>query len=273
MDIEIAEPGRMTQSGSSLLKLIQNNNMPILDLLVRESIQNSLDAKNEKDSYVTVEFKTALFDKEKLNLELNGVTETLNKRYKEKECSYIAICDTNTTGLTGKLHYDDVKDNQYGNLLKLIYEISRPQEAEGAGGSWGLGKTVYFRIGIGLVLYYSRIRNEEGNFESRLAASLVEDEMKKDSIIPSLNGKSKRGIAWWGKSIGNNKTCPITDENYINQILSIFNIMPYKEEVTGTIIIIPYINSKELLNNNMLEFNDGESPFWNNDLEDRKSVV
>lgn len=29
MKIEIAEPGRMTQSGSSLLKLIQNNNMPI----------------------------------------------------------------------------------------------------------------------------------------------------------------------------------------------------------------------------------------------------
>ena len=55
MKIEIAEPGRMTQSGSSLLKLIQNNNMPILDLLVRESIQNSLDAKNEKDPYVTVE--------------------------------------------------------------------------------------------------------------------------------------------------------------------------------------------------------------------------
>lgn len=48
MKIEIAEPGRMTQSGNSLLKLIQNNNMPILDLLVRESIQNSLDAKNEK---------------------------------------------------------------------------------------------------------------------------------------------------------------------------------------------------------------------------------
>ena len=34
MDIEIAEPGRMTQTGSSLLKLIQNNNMPVLDLAV-----------------------------------------------------------------------------------------------------------------------------------------------------------------------------------------------------------------------------------------------
>ena len=62
MKIEIAEPGRMTQSGSSLLKLIQNNNMPILDLLVRESIQNSLDAKNDTDTYVTVDFFTGEFN-------------------------------------------------------------------------------------------------------------------------------------------------------------------------------------------------------------------
>ena len=34
MKIEIAEPGRMTQSGSSLLKLIQNHKTPVLDLLV-----------------------------------------------------------------------------------------------------------------------------------------------------------------------------------------------------------------------------------------------
>lgn len=63
MKIEIAVPGRMTQSGSSLLKLIQNNNMPILDLLVRESIQNSLDAKNDKDEFVAVDFLTGKFKK------------------------------------------------------------------------------------------------------------------------------------------------------------------------------------------------------------------
>lgn len=59
MYIEIAEPGRMSQSGSSLLKLIQNNYMPTLDLLVRESIQNSLDAfdKNNKNNFVGVNFR------------------------------------------------------------------------------------------------------------------------------------------------------------------------------------------------------------------------
>ena len=125
MKIEIAEPGRMTQSGSSLLKLIQNNNMPILDLLVRESIQNSLDAKNEKDPYVTVEFLTGEFVTEKLNAELEGITASLNRKYWKDRYKFVAVRDSNTVGLTGKLHYDEVTDNQYGNLLKLRSEERR----------------------------------------------------------------------------------------------------------------------------------------------------
>lgn len=272
MKIEIAEPGRMTQSGSSLLKLIQNNNMPILDLLVRESIQNSLDAKNEIDPYVTVEFFTGEFSKVSLNSELEGITDSLNRKYWKNEYKYIAVRDSNTVGLTGKLHYDEVTDNQYGNLLKLIYEISKPQEAEGAGGSWGLGKTVYFRVGIGLVIYYSRIINEQGQYESRLAASLVENEMETDSLIPALPGKSKRGIAWWGQNIGENKTKPITDEQYIEKILKIFNMDPYAGDLTGTTIIIPYIDEQMLLENNQIEYKDGEDnsirPFWRCSIED-----
>lgn len=277
MKIEIAEPGRMTQSGSSLLKLIQNNNMPILDLLVRESIQNSLDAKNDKDLYVTVEFLTGDFDKSRLNRELDGIEDSLNRKYWKDSYKYIAVRDSNTVGLTGKLHYDEVTDNQYGNLLKLIYEISKPQEAEGAGGSWGLGKTVYFRVGIGLVLYYSRIINENGSYESRLAASLVENEMDKDSLIPVLNGKSKRGIAWWGQAIGENKTRPITDEIYIGKLLQIFGIDPYSDDETGTTIIIPYINEEMLLENNQIEYKDGEDnvirPFWRSSIEDYLKIA
>lgn len=277
MKIEIAEPGRMTQSGSSLLKLIQNNNMPILDLLVRESIQNSLDAKNENDPYVTVEFFTGEFNKLALNSELEGIKESLNKKYWKNEYKYIAIRDSNTVGLTGKMHYDEVTDNQYGNLLKLIYEISKPQEAEGAGGSWGLGKTVYFRVGIGLVIYYSRIVNEQGQYESRLAASLVENEMENDSLIPALPGKSKRGIAWWGQEIGVNKTKPITDDQYIEKILKIFGMDPYDGNLTGTTIIIPYIDEHMLLENNQIEYKDGEDniirPFWRCSIEDYLRVA
>ena len=45
MQIEIASPyDKMAESGSSLLRLIQNNDTNKLDLLVREALQNCLDA-------------------------------------------------------------------------------------------------------------------------------------------------------------------------------------------------------------------------------------
>ena len=252
MQIEIAKPERMSQSGQSLLRLIQNNDTPILDLLVRESIQNSMDARNLDSDYVDVRFKTGSFISKQLTVELDGVDKTMNKKYSSQKYDYLAIQDRNTVGLTGPLHDDEVEGNNFGNLLKLIYHISKPQENEGAGGSWGLGKTIYFRIGIGLVIYYSRI-NQNGIYKSRLAACLVEDETKKDSLIPSIKGKTKRGIAWWGKQYyGNeNSTVPVEDERYIKQFLKIFNIEPYSGFETGTTIIIPYIDKDYLLENNI----------------------
>ena len=276
MKIEIAEPGRMTQTGSSLLKLIQNNNMPVLDLLVRESIQNSLDARIQNSKYVEMNYLTGTFDNTKLSQELEGITQPLRSRFPNERYDYIAARDSHTVGLTGELDYKKVKNNNYGNLLKLIYEICKPQEAEGAGGSWGLGKTVYFRIGIGLVIYYSRIRTNYG-FASRLAASLVENESAQNAMIPTYKDEAKRGIAWWGEAVGENITQPITDEKYINEFLDIFNVKPYMGEETGTTIIIPYINKSLLLTNNQIEYSDSKGdliiPYWCHDLEDYLAVA
>ena len=81
MKIEIAEPGRMTQSGSSLLRLIQNNKTPVLDLLVRESIQNSLDAHKADTKSVTVEYLTGDFSSRRLSSELEGISVALSQRF------------------------------------------------------------------------------------------------------------------------------------------------------------------------------------------------
>lgn len=277
MKIEIAEPGRMTQTGSSLLKLIQNNDMPVLDLLVRESIQNSLDARKANSKYVDVNYLTGTFDNNKLSAELEGITHALKKQFPAPRYNFIAARDTNTVGLTGELDYKKVKNNDYGNLLKLIYEICKPQETEGAGGSWGLGKTVYFRIGIGLVVYYSRISVGSGKYASRLAASYVEDETKSDAMIPIYQDQAKRGIAWWGESVGENITQAITDEKTIADFLKIFDINPYVGEETGTTIIIPYTDSESLLKNNQIEYLNGKGkvvePFWTSSLEDYLKIA
>ena len=272
MKIEILVPGKMTQSGSSLFKLIQNNNTPSLDLFVRESVQNSLDARKEDSKYVSVEFLTGSFESGKLSAELEGIEQALSNRYTDKNCTYLAVRDSGTVGLTGETDYAKVVNNKYGNVLKLIYEICRPQENEGAGGSWGIGKTVYFRMGIGLVIYYSRILNDDGNYESRLAASLVEDECGDNPMIPVYRGMPRNGIAWWGQPTEKeNDTVPVTDEEYINSFIDIFGIEPYTGDQTGTTIIMPYTDEKELLENNRIEHPDSliepVLPFWYDSVE------
>ena len=228
MKIEIAEHSRMSESGSSLLRLIQNQDIPLLDLIVRESIQNSLDATNGKNKCVDVDITVGEFRSTELNRHFERIEKGLNKRFPlgKENYSFMSFRDSNTVGLTGPIRYADVRNNVFGNLLKLVYEICKPQQNEGAGGSWGLGKTIYFRLGIGLVLYYSRIY-QDGRYQSRLAACLVEDETKADSLIPYTSGV-KRGIAWWGKSdgISSKTTIPLDNEKEIEKILSVSGQRP-----------------------------------------------
>lgn len=273
MKLETAKPGRMTETGSSLLKLMQTGDLPTLDLLVRESLQNSLDAKNN-DRYVKVDFQTGAFKAGKLNEHLEGATENLNKRFgKNSICSFIEIRDSNTVGLTGPLSIIDVSSPaDYGNLLKLVYEISKNQTAEGAGGSWGLGKTIYYRVGIGLVFFYSRIR-VGSTFASRLAACLVEDETG-DTIVDY--GKNlKRGIAWWGEKERPraDTTVPLTKNRDIQEILEVFDIAPFKGPETGTSIIIPYIDESRLLEETLAKLEkDAARPYWTDSIEEYLTV-
>jgi len=279
MKIEIAKEGRMDMSGQGLIRAIQNNNMPILDLLVRESVQNSLDAAQSKTECVQVDFGVKQFKNKDLANELEGIKNSLLSQFGDTNCKYLFIRDSNTKGLTGPLHFTDKAKAEEKNLLKLVYEIAKPQEQKGAGGSWGYGKTIYFRIGIGLVIYYSRIRLDNGQYQSRLAACLVEDEKREDAMLSDPKLQSHRGLAWWGDEYSYNingmleiGTIPVTDEMEINSFLEKFGLEPFQNKETGTVIIIPYIEEKKLLSNNISTDGGTEIP-WVDTIEDYLTIA
>ncbi|MBR4650942.1 MAG: hypothetical protein IKO82_04230 [Prevotella sp.] len=269
--LQLDPTANMGQIGSSVLRAIQNNSDPLMDLFVRESIQNSLDAGDKEITtpYVNVEFLIQEFKASELNASLNDISDQLNKRFTNECYKFIAVKDTNTTGLTGPLKRSEVRDNIYGNLQKLVYHVGKPQENLGAGGSWGYGKTLYYRISkIGLVVYYSRIKKENGEFEARLCAVICENEKSRDAILPPCdNNNNKSGIAWWGEVDNDNNTYPITDEARISEFLKIFDIKPYTQNEVGTIVIIPYINEQALKREKTIEPNLGfdEDDFLNAD--------
>lgn len=244
MKIEILKTGKMTNSGQAVLRSLQNNSLPYLDLLIRESIQNSLDAYKENSTYVNVDFITGNFDGKLLDKRLEKVN--FMEKVKTDYYKYIAIQDKNTYGLTGPLSHKEMEGDDYGNLVKLVYELAKPQTNEGSGGSWGYGKSIYYGVGIGLVLFYSRIEID-GEYQERLAAAYIEDETNNPILPPAQGTKTRLGIAWWGNDAGDGSTEAVTDPKLIHEYMSIFNIKPYENEETGTTIIIPFINEKELL--------------------------
>ncbi len=226
----------MQQSGSSLLHLIQNDEMVPLDLLVRESVQNSLDASINTMEPVRVSFRLISHVTDAVASLLPEIAEGLKRKYSGTRLM-LQIRDTGTQGLTGPV---SLGGDAHGNLVKLVYEISQPQEKKNAGGSWGLGKTVYYRMGAGIVFYYSRIRKGNG-FEERLAACFVENEKSPDKVMTS----SKTGIAWWG---GENIyaddalwASALTDPSEIGSVLLRLGADPYVDEETGTSVIIPFL--------------------------------
>lgn len=248
----------MSQTGSSLLKSLQNNNLPVLDLLIRESIQNSLDAALPTNQYesVIVDMGIREINVPSLAKHFEGIEDTLYERFTNSHPKSLYICDKNTTGLTGNIDYRTGLQ-EAGNIYKLIYGISLPQTKEGAGGSWGLGKTVYFRLGIGLVIYYTRIQNADNTYEERLAATLVENEESQTAILPK-DSSWNRGIAWWGQELepGKDSTIPIKDTEEIHNILETLHIEPFRDEETGTIVIIPFINEE------LSQISTEETPPW-----------
>ena len=251
MKLYLLKHENMMQTGKGLLRMIQNNTLPKIDLLVRECLQNSLDASLPGKKEINVDIRTGSFRHAELDPVFEGISDQLAERFRDREeADYIAVCDSNTTGLTGPLRAKDMQNHDFGNLRKLIYEIGQEQNGEGKGGSWGIGKTVCFRLGIGIVMYYSRISDGAGGYASRLAATLIENEQDPDSLLRRA-GKQKgglnSGIAWWGKNDpASHNTMPITDEKEIADILQIFGLEPYEGDKTGTVVIVPFIDRDAL---------------------------
>jgi len=256
----------MQESGAFLLRALQNEETPLLDLLVRESVQNALDAgRNGNQALpVSVDFhiREHSLDAIASTFREGLDVQILGKRY-PRTPKLLEIRDSGTEGLTGPMTFDSVDANgQHGNFLKLVFEIGRTRADDSAGGSWGLGKTCYFRMGAGLVIYYSRIKTADG-YEERLMASLVEDENRVDRLLLT----TQTGIAWWG---ANDSLRAITAPEHIHEVLKALGAQPFTGKATGTAIIIP------LLKENLLPVFDeegGPAPWWYSSYEDYVNVA
>lgn len=243
-----------TSYGSVLLKSLQTEKLPELDLLVREAVQNSSDASLsiENEQAVWIDFSYGSFDSYSLCEQLGSVGEAIALHRQDildcKGC--LEIRDRKTVGLTGPYRKEELDASDHGNYFKLIFDSGINQTQSGAGGNWGFGKSVYYRIGrAGIVAYYSQISScqPNGDKEERLVVTMVEDESSPKSVLAKIvSGPS--GRAWWGRPFDEDGVVlPITDHDHIEKFLGLFGLKPFHDNETGTSIIVPFVDEDKVL--------------------------
>lgn len=249
-----------TLKGSRALALLMDQSTPPVDLLVREAVQNSSDAVLPNKECSRIYFNLGDFSSNDLANKLDLIGANLISKYGKKTYHYLSIMDRNTCGLLGEPN-DDVGPNN--NLFKLVYSFLESGKENNAGGSWGIGKSVYYRFGIGMVFYYSRTF-ENNAYKEKLCGAIIENETSKDALL--RNNQASLGIAFFGQNVkgikGKERSIPIYSQSDIIDFLDIFNIRPFSGDQTGTTIIIPFFNEADCSTN----FNNDDYKPWENDF-------
>ena len=209
--------------------------------LMRESIQNSIDAMREDSEHVRVEFTIRTFEANKfpnlLKLE-DHITKceerTHSIKFKQmlewihkKEMVVLDVADYYTTGMD----YDNIKDE--GRFSKFVRYYGDPNSNSGAGGSHGYGKITYFNVSAIRTILVSSMFQEKNECVFEGASRLATHPTDEPKITYSDIGFFDEGE---GDPI--QEIPELTDGKYIYKRIPV----DFQRQQIGTTVSIPFVD-------------------------------
>lgn len=187
------QPGDMDSTGGD--RLLGRTELSALEILIRETAQNSWDARidRQRPAY-GVNLRRADWKlRDDLQRLLPDQTRRTPGTHLPDAPFVLEIYDRGTTGLDGPVTLRPVLGDAPRNFQDLILKLGVPRDDGKGGGTYGFGKTASYAFSRrGTVLYWTRCRNEEGRLEDRLIASAFSD-----SYVEG--GVQYTGRHWWGR--------------------------------------------------------------------------
>ena len=215
----------------------------IVDRLVRETLQNSLDVKKGKEP-VRIRFAIHSaepdFLKRRSDFYFSGLLPHLHSAgsefdSSEQELIYIVIEDFGTTGLTGNPEQTtDDKDNHFYYFFR---NVGRSGKGQDKGGSWGLGKWV-LPDASQLNAFFALTRRDDGN------TLLMGQAVIKQHIINDVK-YDPYGFFSRTKDDESALQIPFNEEDgaIIDDFRSDFNLR--RNDESGLSIVIPFLSETE----------------------------
>ena len=166
-------------------------------LLLRESVQNSWDARRDKDNGIAFRMDLVELTPDQRRT-LFGVVLAdpppalhFERAINATPTRLLVVTDRRTHGLGGPTR-SDVAVKGRSDFVGLVRNIGRSQDKAVGGGTYGFGKGILFETSsVGTVVVYTRTRYEN-RLQSRFIAVGIGDDFVE-------NGKTYTGRHWWGR--------------------------------------------------------------------------
>lgn len=203
--------GAGDQASGGRDKLLKSTtNLSRTELLIRETLQNSWDAREDGwrpaygvrirrlSSEVRRTLRQQVFSNRYDNL------PSLRRSLEEDNTYVLEIYDRGTVGLNGPVRANEAAaPGEPNNFNPLVFDIGTTKDADDSGGTYGFGKTAAFEASsANTLVYWSATENRYGEIEYRLIASALGDPY-------TVGSRRYTGAHWWGDP-GQNEIMPLT---------------------------------------------------------------
>lgn len=223
----------------SIQKAIGRSSLDLWNILLRESLQNSWDAREGNqisfrvsETELTTDQSSILVDDLFGELPPNGASRRLPHQLKHGRLRVLLICDTHTKGLGGPVRADVATPRgTRRDFVDFVRNFGRSEEKGLQGGTYGYGKGILYRVSsVGLCLVYSQTKIA-GRIEPRLIGLSGGD--------PEYDheGRKFTGRNWWGILASDGVADPLTGPDARDVAISVGMPVPSEDE-TGTCVMI-----------------------------------
>ncbi|MFF9237305.1 hypothetical protein ACF1AL_00565 [Streptomyces sp. NPDC014801] len=238
--------------GASAAEGIRNQlgrpELDLLTILVRESAQNSWDARSA-GSLQPVDYGIDMWTVGPAHapawrtLLLAGAPTNvdrfpLNDTFRRGPIRVLAVSDRGTRGLGGPTRADAAVGPER-DFVSFIRNIGEPRDTALGGGTYGFGKGIFYLLSkAGTVLVHSRCRTPEGGIETRLIGCALWK-----SYVPETGGRYT-GRHWWGDTSGDVVEPLVGHE--AEAVAQRLGLRPFAVDETGTSVVVIDPNLDEM---------------------------
>lgn len=190
-------------TGSGIKNQLGRPKLGEYEVLVREAVQNSWDARRDDGSTVSVKFSIKrLGQQAKAWKKMFGSSTLPGKAGKAlqnlgPDSLILIVSDRGTVGLDGPIRSDEaVPEGGSANFIQFLRNVGEARDTELGGGTYGFGKGIYYRISQASAILVDSRNMEPGKSGRRLMGAALSD------AFDDQNGRRFTGRHWWGAVVG-----------------------------------------------------------------------